>query len=321
MIAKRATALLLAACLAVSAAVAGTFPDKPVEAIVPWGTGGGGDLVFRAMAAVFPKHANGQPLLIKNIPGAAGVPGIVEFMKAKPDGYTVAHWNGAQTIKTHMSETPYTATQFKGVANIVNDNFYILALADSKFKTLKDVIDYAKANPGELTFGNAGIGGGTHFAQVMFEDAVGIDVIEVPFKGGGPLITGLLSGDVEVSSNIMPEGATNIQNGQINILCIFSADRHPAFPDAPTAREQGVDLVIGQYRGIVAHPDTPDERVAELTEIFRKVIADPDFVKQITDMGSTIEFLDGPAYAKTIAEDDAAYSRIIKEKKLGDLHK
>ncbi len=321
MLKKRIALALAAVCLVASAALGAAFPDKPVEAVVPWGAGGGGDLVFRAMAAVFPKYANGQPLLIKNIGGAAGVPGIVEFMKAPADGYTVAHWNGAQTIKTHMSETPYKATDFIGVANIVNDNFYVLAKADSEFDNLNDVIKFAKDNPGELTFGNAGIGGGNHFAEVMFENYAGLDCIPVPFNGGGPLITGLMSDEVDISSNVVPEGASMIQSGQIKILGLFANQRHPLFPEGRTAKEQGIDLVLSQYRGIVALPGTPDARVKELTEIFRQVIADPDFNKQMQEMGANVEFLDGPAYGATIAADDKNYMEIIKEKKLGDLYK
>lgn len=311
----------LALFLTALPALAGTFPEKPVTAVVPWAAGGGGDIVFRALAAVFPKYANGQPLLIQNIPGAAGVPGIVEFMKAKGDGYTVAHWNGAQTIKTHMSKTPYTATQFRGVANVVNDYFYILAKADSPFKNLKDVVDYAKAKPEELTIGNAGIGGGNYFAEIMFEDFTGITATGVPFQGGGPLITGLMNGQVDISSNVCPEGSPNIKNGQIRILGVFSPERLPAFPDAPTAKEQGIDLVMSQYRGIVAPADTPDETLAQLEEIFRQVVADPEFVKTMNELGSTIEFLPGKEYDKTIARDSETYLEIVKEKKLGDLYK
>ncbi len=321
MLKRIVAALLLVAVLGVAPARAGSFPEKPVEAIVPWAPGGGGDLVFRALASVFPKYANGQPLLIKNIPGAAGVPGVIEFLKAKPDGYTVCHWNGAQTIKTHMSKTPYTATQFKGVANIVKDNFAVLAKTDSKYKNLKDVVAAAKANPGAITFGNAGIGGGNHFAQVMFEDFTGIETTQVPFQGGGPLITGIMSGQVDIGSNVIPEGANNIKSGQLRILGVFAPKRLAAFPDGPTAKEQGIDLVLSQYRGIVAPGDTPPEMLKRLEDIFRQVIADPDFVKQITEMGSNIEFLSGADYAKTIAADDVNYLKIIKEKKLGDIYK
>ncbi len=318
---KSIVTFLFALFLTASPVWSGAFPDKPVEAIVPWAAGGGGDIVFRALAAVFPKHANGQPLLIKNIPGAAGVPGIVEFMKAKGDGYTIAHWNGAQTIKTHMSKTPYAATQFRGVANIVNDNFYMLAKADSQFKNLKDVVEYAKAHPDDLTIGNAGIGGGNYFAEVMFEDYTGIKATGVPFQGGGPLITGLMSGQVDISSNVAPEGANNIKSGQIRILGIFAANRLPFYPDAPTAREQGIDLVLSQYRGVVAPADTPDAILKQLEDIFRNITQDPDFIKQITELGSTIEFLSGADYAKTIAADDQNYKKVIMEKKLGDLYK
>jgi tripartite-type tricarboxylate transporter receptor subunit TctC len=318
---KSMAVVALAAMFTVSPAFGEGFPEKPVEAIVPWAPGGGGDLVFRALAIVFPKYANGQPLLIKNIPGAAGVPGIIEFMKAKGDGYTVAHWNAAQTIKTHMTKTPYAATQFKGVANIVNDTFYHLVNADSPFKTLTDMIAWGKANPGKLTVGNAGTGGGSHLAEVLFEEKAGFIGTAVPFQGGGPLVTGILSNQVQVGSCTIPEGASNIKAGQLRILAIYSPERHPFYPDVPTGREQGVDMVFSAYRGIVAPSDTPPETLKALQDIFEKVIKDPDFVKQITDMGSNAAFLTGAEYDRTIATDDQDFMKVIKELKMGDLYK
>ncbi|MDR1533872.1 MAG: tripartite tricarboxylate transporter substrate binding protein [Planctomycetota bacterium] len=317
---KGIAAVALAVAFAAPPAFGGGFPEKPVEAIVPWSPGGGGDLVFRALAAVFPKYANGQPLLIKNIPGAAGVPGIIEFMKAKPDGYTIAHWNPAQTIKTHMTKTPYTATQFKGVANIVNDTFYHLVAADSPFKTLRDMIDFAKANPGKLTVGNAGTGGGSHFAEVLFEEKAGIAATAVPFQGGGPLVTGILSGQVMAGSCTIPEGASNIKAGQLRILSIYSPERHPFYPDTPTGLEQGIDMVFSAYRGIVAPADTPPETLRALQDIFRKAITDPGFVKQINDIGSNPTFLTGAEYDKIIAQDSENFLKVIKELKMGDIY-
>ncbi|MDR1745415.1 MAG: tripartite tricarboxylate transporter substrate binding protein [Planctomycetota bacterium] len=311
----------VAALCGQSYSAAGSFPDRPVEAVVAWAPGGGSDLVFRAMAQVFPKYANGQPLLIKNIPGAAGVPGVVEFMKARPDGYTVAHWADAQTIKTHMSETPFTTTEFVPIAGIVDDNFYILVAADSPFKNLGDLIAQAKKEPGELTMGNAGVGGGSNMAQIQFERFAGIETNQVPFQGGGPMLNGLMSGQVESASQVVPEGSNNIKNGQIRILGIFSKERHPLFPDSPTAREQGIDLVINQIRGVVAPTGTPPEIADRLEEIFRQVTEDAEFRASIAAIGSNVAFLTAKEYAANLAETDKMYKDVIIANKLGDKYK
>lgn len=314
-------ALALAALCAPSASRAASFPGRPVEAVVSWAPGGGSDLVFRAMAQVFPKYANGQPLLIKNIPGAAGVPGIVEFMKAAADGYTVLHWADAQTIKTHMSEVPFTTTEFVEIGGIVDDNFYILVAADSPFKNLNDLIAAAKKNPGELTMGNAGVGGGSNMAQIQFERFAGIETNQIPFQGGGPMLNGLMSGQIESASQVVPEGSNNIQNGQVRILGIFANARHPLFPDAQTAKEQGVDLVINQIRGVVAPAGTPPEIAARLEEIFRQVAADEDFRKAIAAIGSNVAYMSAAEYAKNLEDTDKMYKDVIIANKLGDKYK
>ncbi|MDR2391051.1 MAG: tripartite tricarboxylate transporter substrate binding protein [Planctomycetota bacterium] len=316
---KKSLALLLATAVT-AAAWGGGFPEKPVEAIVPWAAGGGADILFRALSSVFPKHANGHPLLIKNIAGAAGVPGVIEFMKAAPDGYTIVHWNGAQTIKTHMSRTPFTATQFAPVCGLVNDYYYLMVRTDSQFRTMNDLVAYAKANPEEINYGNAGAGGGVHFAQIMFENAAGFTTTQVPFQGGGPMITGLLNGQVDVAASFLPEGAANVLNGQLRVLAVFAPERQKTFPDAPTAREQGLDLVLSQWRGIYAPAGTPPARIKELEAIFKNICEDPEYVAQCEKLGTHIQFSSSEEYAKIMEKEDKDYRKIISTQKLGDIY-
>jgi tripartite-type tricarboxylate transporter receptor subunit TctC len=317
--ARKLLALMAAAAVA-AAAWSGGFPEKPVEAIVPWAAGGGADILFRALASAFPKHAGGHPLLIKNIAGAAGVPGVIEFMKAPPDGYTIIHWNGAQTIKTHMSRTPFTATQFAPVCGLVNDHYYLMVRADSQFKSMNDLIEYAKAHPEEINYGNAGTGGGVHFAQIMFENAAGFKTAHVPFRGGGPMIAGLLNGQVDVAASFLPEGAADVLNGQLRALAVFAPERQNSFPDIPTAREQGLDLILSQWRGVYAPAGTPTARIKELEAIFKSICADPDFVAQCEKLRTHIQFSPSEEYAKIMEKEDKGYLEIIRTQKLGDIY-
>ncbi len=297
------------------------FPDKPVEAVVAWAAGGGADLVFRALGAVFPKYANGQPLVIKNVPGAAGVPGITEFMKAKPDGYSVMHWNVAHVIKTHMSNVPFTATTFTPVIQLVVASNYINVRPDAKWKTLSDLIADAKANPGKISMGNAGPGGGNHMAALLLEDKTGASFLHVPFQGGGPSVTGLLSGQVETAMNIAPEGISNAQAGQLRILAVFGEKRFDTFPNVPTAKEQGVDLVLDQWRGVVAPPNTPPEIVAQLHDIFKKCMEDPEFIKKMQELNAIPAYKNGKEFGEIVASEDVRYEKLIKAKKFGDRYK
>ncbi|MFA6504919.1 MAG: tripartite tricarboxylate transporter substrate binding protein [Treponemataceae bacterium] len=325
---KRTVSAILLCLLSAGFVLAGgasekkaVFPDKPVEAVVAWAAGGGADLVFRALAAVFPKYANGQPLVIKNVPGAAGVPGIAEFMQAKPDGYSVMHWNVAHIIKTHMSTVPFTATTFTPVMQVVVASNYLNVRADAKWKDLKEFLADAKANPGKITMGNAGPGGGNHMAALLLEDKAGVSFLHVPFQGGGPSVTGLMSGQVDTAMNIAPEGISNAQAGQLRILAVFGDKRFDTFPNVATAKEQGTDLVLDQWRGIVAPPKTPPEIVAKLHDIFKKCMEDPEFVTKMKELNAIPSYKSGAEFGEIVKTEDKRYETLIKEKKFGDRYK
>ncbi len=298
------------------------FPNRPVEAGVAWAAGGGADLIFRSLASVFPKYANGQPLVVKNVGAAAGVPGIMEFKNnARPDGYTILHWNTAHTIKTHMNSVPFTATEFTPVMKLVEDYSHVLVRADSPFKDLKDFVAYAKANPGKINLGNAGTGGGAHFSALFFEDYTGINVTHVPFTGGGPAVIGVLNGQVDASMSIASEGITNVLDGSLRMLGVFGPARPGQLPNVQTAQEQGFDIILGHWRGIMAPPNTPPEIVAALHDIFKKCMEDPDFQKRMKEMNTNISYLNSRDFGELAKKADLEYMRIIKEKKLGDKYK
>lgn len=296
------------------------FPSKPVTAVMGWAAGGGGDIVFRALAEVFPKYANGQPLIIKNMGAAAGVPAITEFMKADPTGYNVMHWNVAHLIKTHMTQVAFKATEFVPVAQVVASYNYLVVREDAKWNTLADFIADAKANPESIPVGNAGAGGGNHMAALLFEKASGTSFVHIPFSGGGPAITGLMSGQCDAVVANAPEGISNVQAGQLKVLGVFSDKEIPSIP-AKTAIDQGVDLVLEQWRGVVVPQGTPPAIVAKLESIFKQCVEDPLYIKKMGELGSIPVFKTGPEYGKLVEFDDARYETIVKENKFGDKYK
>lgn len=313
--------LLIVLCAATIASAQQKFPTKPVEATVAWAAGGGADLVFRAMAAVFPKYANGQPLIIKNVPGAAGVPGITEFMRAKPDGYSIMHWNTAHIVKSHMSKVPFTATTFTPIIRLVTAFNYLNVKPDAPWKNLGEFVAAARKNPGNVSIGNAGPGGGNHMAALILEEATKVKFLHVPFQGGGPSVIGLMSGQVQSAMNIAPEGIANVQGGQLRILAVFSDKRLPNFPSVPTAREQDVPLTIDQWRGAVAPPNTPANIVAALHDILKQVIQDPEFVSKMKELSTEVAYADSQGLAEVIKADDKRYEKLCQEQKLGERYK
>ena len=297
-----------------------SFPDKPVTALVGWAAGGGADIVFRAIAEVFPKYANGQPLVIQNQGAAAGVPAITEFMKAEPSGYEVLHWNVAHVIKTHMTQVAFKGTEFVPVLQVVASFNYLVVKADAKWNTLAEFLADAKAKPEGISMGNAGTGGGNHMAALLFEQATNTSYIHVPFSGGGPAITGLMSGQCDAVMANAPEGIANVQAGQLKILAVFSNNRLDSIK-APTGVEQGVQLVLEQWRGVVVPQGTPPAIVEKLEKIFKQCIEDPAYIKKMNELGSIPVYKNGVDFGKLVTFDDARYEKIVKDGGFGDKYK
>jgi tripartite-type tricarboxylate transporter receptor subunit TctC len=327
---KKLSIALLALLVAAGSVFAGgnaqedssKFPSKPVTVIVPWGTGGASDLLFRAIAATFPKYANGQQLIVKNVNGAGSVQGITEFLSTKPDGYTLAMWCTAQTIKTEMAKTPYTAEQFVPIFCAVDDSPYILVKKDSPFKTIQDLIAYAKKNPGKLTIGNSGTGGGNHLAALQFCIAAGIEAKHVPYQGGAKSAQATLAGEIDCSMNVPAEGLTSVDSGDLRMLAVIGDKPMAAYPSVPTSVSVGVNAINRQTRGAVVLDKVPAPLQARLQAIFKQVINDPDFQATLKNkLHMNPLYADGPAYAKMIQDEDALYTKIIKDNKLGDKYK
>lgn len=317
---KKALLCLLIAMMSIAMVFAqgstegATFPSKTVEATVGWSAGGGGDVVFRALASVFPKYA-GQQMIIKNVAGASGITGAVEFLDAPNDGHYIMHWNNASLTKTHLSDVPVTgADTFVPVCQIVSSYNYIVVNADSPYQTLEDLVNDAKANPGKITMGNAGAQGGNHMAALLFEDAAGVKFTHVPFSGGGPAITGLLSKEVDCVMANAPEGIVNVENGQLRILAVFAEERYSAFPDVPTGMESGVDIVLPQWRVVVCPPGTPDDVVQQLASIIEKCVADEEFVKQMESQCVEVTYKNPADTDAFLHSEDAVYKALVEEK-------
>ena len=301
---------------------ADNFPSKPVTAMVAWAAGGGADLVFRALAEVFPKYANGQPLVIENKGEAAGVPGIMDFKQnAAPDGYRVMHWNIAHVIKTHWDNVPFTSTEFVPICNVVVASEYLNVAANAKWQTLQDLINDAKANPGQISMGNAGIGGGNHLAAVLFEQAAGVQFKHIPFSGGGPSVTGLLTGDCQTTMNVAPEGIPQAQAGQVKILAVFADKRFDEFPNVPTSKEAGLNFVYEQWRGVVAPKGTPDAIALKLQNIFKQCVEDPVYIQRMKSMSALAAYMDAKSFGDLVVSEDKRIEQVIKSAKLGNRYK
>jgi tripartite-type tricarboxylate transporter receptor subunit TctC len=281
----RRSMLGLAAAIAFAglAGAAFAYPEKSIDYIIPFSPGGESDIAARLQQPFF-KEKFGQDLVVSYDPGDGGASVWAALNKIKGDGYTIVGVNLPHIVLQPLEKD--VGYQTGDIATVYWFHYTpdaIVVKADSPFKTLKDLIDYAKKYPGQLTFSGSGKGTANQLAQVRFDRMAGIKTAYVPFKGTGASNTALLGAQVQASWGFTTS-ATAIGE-QARILAVAMEQRHPKFPDAPTFKELGFDLVSGAYRGIAVPKSTPPDIQKKLSDMIGKVNADPAFQKRMIDGG------------------------------------
>lgn len=288
------------------------FPTKEVQIIIPWAPGGATDLIFRALAASAEKYL-GKAVVVVNKAGGGGAVGYTEGAKAKPDGYTLTAAVTPLTILPHQVSTTFTYKDFEPIINVVSDPSMFLVRSDAPWKSLKEFLDFARKNPGMITVGNSGAGGGVHLVALAFEKAASVKFNHIPFSGGGPSVTALLGGHINAVSVSPPEGINHVQAGKLKIIALFSENRLEMFPDVPTVKEQGIDFAMGMWRGLIAPKGTPPDVIKKLHDVFKKAMDDPIFRKNAKDMSVHLSYLGPQDFGKLMAHDHEFYGRLVKE--------
>ncbi len=291
---------------------AAEFPTKEVQIIIPYAAGGATDLIFRALAATTGKYL-GKAVIVVNRPGGGGTVGVTEVSQAKPDGYTLLSAITPLTILPHQVKTTFTYQSFEPIINVVKDPGMFLVKSDSPWKNLNEFLDYAKKNPGMITVGNSGAGGGVHLIALAFEKTAGVKFNHIPFAGGGPSVTALLGGHINAVSVSPPEGIEHVKAGKLRIIALFAEKRFELFPDVPTVKEQGINFTMGQWRGLAAPKGTPPDVIKKLHDAFKKGMEDPVFVKNAKDMVVNLSYLGPEDFGKLMAQDHEFYGKLVKE--------
>lgn len=323
---KRLSSAFFALCIlsAMSAFAEGQqevkFPEREIEIMVPWAAGGATDVTFRVFSGVIQKYL-GVPILISNKPGGAAVPGYVEAMTKKADGHYLVAWATPSITVTHMQNTPYDVHTFEPILNIVTAPVWFLVPANSPYNNLKDLVAAAKANPGKISLGNAGAGGGTHMIALAFSAAAGVSFNHVPHAGGGPTVTAAVAGQVDVITVGPPEGVPQLASGQLKCLGVFSETRLADFPGYPTAKEQGIDFAMGQWRGLAAPKGTDPRRIKILHDAFKKAMEDPELIALARKSGLILDYRNTESFRQLILKENEFYMSVVKENKLGDKYK
>jgi tripartite-type tricarboxylate transporter receptor subunit TctC len=259
-------------------AVAQEFPAKPITLIVPFPAGGPTDLALRALGEAAAKHL-GQPVIVENKSGGAGTVGPATMAAtAKPDGYTIAQMPVTVYRLPLMQDTTWKPEDFTYIIHLTGYVFAHIAAADTPFKTWKDVVDYAKANPGKVTYGSSGTGGSPHLGTEQVAEKDGIKLTHVPFKGAAELHAAIAGGHVMIGAS----GASAkqiVDAGKARFLNVWTANRQKSFPEVPTLQELGYPFVIDSPFGIAGPKGMDPKVVAKLHDAFKKAIEDPEVLK------------------------------------------
>ncbi len=288
------------------------YPEQKIRIVCPHAAGGGTDLMARSLARYANPFLNGK-LYVENVTGGGGIIGAVEGLKGAPDGYTLIMLATTNAVAPHTVKGHPPIEDFDPLAIAVIDPMILAVSADSPFKTAKDLITYAKANPGKLSGGTSGAGGPNHLVLAAFATAIGSDFSYVPFKGSAPALLAAAGKHVNMSSAGGSEGITLSQAKKIRVLISFSEKRSPLYPDAPTAKELGYDVEVSRFNGIGTANGVPKDVRKVLSDAFKKAMANKEFKKLIEDTGQ-LPVLVTDQDARTWIQKQSLFYKGIAEK-------
>jgi tripartite-type tricarboxylate transporter receptor subunit TctC len=289
---------MLAFALGWNGVQAQDFPTKPVTLIIPSGAGGSHDLTARAVTSVANEYL-GQPIIIQLKPGGGGAIGSDQVAKANPDGYTILfggpNWSTTLPAVEGRSKGP---NDLDPICRINYSPVMVATKPDAPYKTFKEMIAWAKANPGKLVFGNAGPWSQADLTWKQISRITGIESRNVPHDGGGPSTVALLGGHVDVAINPTTTFISYIQAGKLRPLAVLDDQRDPSFPDVPTAKEEGVDVVYYLWRGMLAPKGTPRPVIEKLAAACKKMTEDKTVEAMIKSFGDRIQYLGPDEFGK-----------------------
>ena len=276
-----------------------SYPEKNVKMIVTWSAGGSTDVMARVIAEEL-QEVLGVKFLVENREGAGGEIGWVHLANTKPDGYTIGNMNMQYFVTKYIQreECQYRLDYFTPIANIVRDPGALAVRADSDFKNLEEFMNYAKENPYVLTVTYEGVGSSDWMVMKSLEGDAGISLTLVNFEGDAPARAALLGGHVTACSGNISEFYPFIEAGKMRVLGIMSKERLPAFPDIPTFRENGFDILSSTSRGFIAPKGFPEEYRKVLIEALEEIMKKPEFIKKMDDIKMALDFVSGDEYGE-----------------------
>ncbi len=287
------------------------FPDKPITIIVPYAPGT--DQVARGLATELEK-AFGQTVVVENKTGGGGSVGAGFVARSKPDGHTLLFAVSAvQTSAPHQTRLPYGFDDLQPIARISVGPNVIAARADAPFKTLQEMIAYAKANPGKVSYSSAGTGGATHLAGEALARAAGIKLTHIPFQGAAPAVAAAVGGSVDLGTGFAQAIMPQVEGKRLVALAQVGGERAKILPDVPTFKEGGVNLVLPPNTGIWAPAGTPPEVVAKLEQALANALKAPALQTLVERTQTEVDFLNSADFRKVLVEENTFLKGLLGE--------
>jgi tripartite-type tricarboxylate transporter receptor subunit TctC len=302
--------LSLDACSAWAQDVA--FPKRGnIEITVLFPAGSSADVTARLLANGIAKNLAANVVVV-NRPGAGGAIGYKHVASQKPDGYSLV-WNSNSISTTyHSGQLAFDYRAFDPVARVLVESPVLAVRGNAPWKTLSDFIKDAKSRPGKISVANSGVGSHTHITSVALFKTAGADVLDVPYSAA-QVVPSLLGGHVDAMVQLPGALAGHVQSGGVRLLTVVTQKRDPTLPGTPTAQEQGVDVALDAWRGIVVPRGTPKAVIAALEAAIRATTESADFIQASEKLNVRSAFLPGQEFGELIAKEDAQLARIMKE--------
>jgi tripartite-type tricarboxylate transporter receptor subunit TctC len=292
-------------------ASAQAFPARPVKYICPWPAGGSTDAVIRAFAESAAKTL-GQQVIVENKPGAGGTFGANELVNARPDGYTLSQLPHGVFRLPHMQKVAFdTLKDFTWIACLTGYTFGLVVPADGPIKSVKDFVDYAKANPGKLSYGHTGNGTSPHLAVEEFAARAGITLNAVPFKGNADNMQAILGGHTMAASDATG-WAPHVASGKLRLIATYGSKRTKRWPDVPTLDELGYKTVSDSPFGVCGPKGMEPAVVKTLHDAFRKTLEDPAVLAMLEKFDQSVIYMDTDTYTRWARETYAAEKATIE---------
>lgn len=311
--------ITLGATLALAAQAAGSFPDKPVNIIVPFPAGGSTDTVARALALSMGEQL-GKPFVVENRPGATGTIGAGAVKRAAADGYTLLVASlGPFVVTPHMvRNVPYDAGKdFDYITIPVQAPNVLVASPTQKARSVSEVIAALKASPGKISFASSGNGSSDHLSAELFWQQTGTEAVHVPYKGGAPAITDLLGGQVDFSFQNVNAVLSHLRSGKLRAIAVTGSQRSPVLPDVPTLAESGVKgAEVYSWQGMAAPKGLPADVKARLAKAAIAAVQQPDIRKRFVEQGLEIVGNTPEEFTRFQAQENERWKQLIQTRKI-----